>query len=217
MRRSKKDFEENRDALTAEAGCDGGAPGEKNGKKMKSEALSWVIDIAVAVLIAVVISRFAVPTIVQEHSMDDTLHNNDYLVLWKAQYMFGGEPEYGDIIVFKSDLVDERSGKNKNLIKRVIGVPGDRIEITGGAVYKNGQMLYEPYIRDGYTNSEMAEVTVPEGKLFAMGDNRLVSLDSRSPEVGFIDEDRVIGKAVFRLFPFSDFGKIYKNFPDDQE
>lgn len=190
----------------------GGKP-SKN-KNTGHEVFTWVRDIAIAVAIALVISYFVTPTIVQEHSMEDTLHNNDYLILNKAAYKFGGEPQYGDIVVFKSNIVNEQNGEDKLLIKRVIAKGGDTVSINNGVVYRNGEALDEPYTKDGYTNGGMDETVVPEGKLFLCGDNRLVSLDSRSSEVGFVDESAVIGKAVFRLFPFSDFGGIYDNLPD---
>ena len=166
-------------------------------------------------LIAVIIAQFIQPTIVREHSMQNTLQPNDYLILSKMAYKFGGDVEYGDIVVFKSD-VEQENGKKKLLIKRVIAKGGDTIAIADGQVYRNGEILNEPYIKDGYTNGGIDETTVPEGELFLMGDNRVVSIDSRSPEVGFVDEDLVIGKAVVRLYPFDQFGSVYKNLPESQ-
>lgn len=192
------------------------AGAEQEEKKMSAgaEALTWVRDIAIAIILALLIAQFVTPTIVQEHSMDETLHNNDYLILWKGGFrFFNAEPQYGDIIVFRSDVENEDTGKNKLLIKRVIGKENDAMAIINGVVYRNGEALEEPYTKDGYTNGDMLETVVPEGKLFVLGDNRLVSLDSRSPMVGFVDEDTLVGKAVFRLFPFSDAGSIYKNLP----
>ena len=187
----------------------------KKKKKRGSEAMAWIRDIVAAVLIAVIIAQFIQPTIVREHSMQNTLQPNDYLILSKMAYKFGGDVEYGDIVVFKSD-VEQENGKKKLLIKRVIAKGGDTIAIADGQVYRNGEILNEPYIKDGYTNGGIDETTVPEGELFLMGDNRVVSIDSRSPEVGFVDEDLVIGKAVVRLYPFDQFGSVYKNLPESQ-
>ena len=86
----------------------------------------------------------------------------------------------------------------------MIAKGGDTISIEDGQVYRNGELLEEPYTKDGYTNGGMDETVVPEGQLFLMGDNRVVSVDSRSPQVGFVSEDLVIGKAVLRLFPFNE-------------
>jgi signal peptidase I len=167
----------------------------------------WVRDIAIAVVIAIVIMQFIKPTIVKEHSMEDTLHPNDYIFLSKQAYTLGGEPERGDIVVFHSSLESE-DGTTKNLIKRVIATEGDTVEIHDGTVYVNDEAIEEPYTKDGYTDGQMPEITVPEGDLFLLGDNRQSSRDSRDPSVGFISEDEIIGKAVFRVFPFSGFGPV---------
>jgi len=169
----------------------------------------WVRDIAIAVVIAIVIMQFIKPTIVKEHSMEDTLHPNDYIFLSKQAYSMGSAPKSGDIVVFHSSLEsDDGTGATKNLIKRVIAVAGDSVEIHDGVVYVNDKALKEPYTKDGSTDGQMPEITVPAGDLFLLGDNRQASRDSRDPAVGFISEDKLIGKAVFRMFPFSGFGPL---------
>lgn len=185
---------------------------EESGKK-GSELMAWIKDIVIAVILALIIYQFITPTIVQEHSMENTLNNNDYLILWKLPYTLGQEPDYGDIIVFKSDMYTD-NGSQKLLIKRVIGRGGDTVAVREGVVYRNGEALDEPYTKDGYTSGAMDETVVPEGDLFVLGDNRAVSVDSRSPEVGFVESERVVGKAVLRLFPFSQIGGIYGNYVD---
>ncbi len=167
----------------------------------------WIRDIAIAVVIALAILAFIKPTIVKETSMENTLHSNDYVFVSKQAYKIFGDPEVGDIIVFKSDI-EGANGKNKLLIKRVIGLPGDTISISAGLVYRNGEALDEPYTKDGFTTGDAGEKTVPEGYLYVLGDNRIVSLDSRYDEVGFIDIDDVVGKAFFRLYPFSSMGRL---------
>ena len=191
--------------------------GKEKKTNVKTEILSWVRDITIAVVVALLISRVITPTIVQEHSMEDTLQDRNYLILLRTAYKFGNEPEYGDIVVFRSDLVNEQNGKNKLLIKRVIAKGGDTVAIRDGVVYRNGEALDEPYTKDGYTSGAMDETLVPDGTLFLCGDNRLVSLDSRSEQVGFIEEERLIGKAVFRLFPFNEIGSVYKNVTENEE
>ena len=123
----------------------------------------------------------------------------------------GHTPEYGDIVVFRSNLKD-RNGKHKLLIKRVIGLPGDMVAIREGVVYLNGKALYEPYTKDGFTTGGMDESAVPKGTLFLLGDNRAVSIDSRSESVGFVEQNKLVGKAVFRLFPFGSIGGLYDNY-----
>lgn len=166
----------------------------------------WIKDIAVALLIGVLILQFVKPTIVKEHSMEPTLEENDYIFLSKQAYRFG-EPSHGDIIVFHTNLV-QANGDEKLLIKRVIGLPGDTVEIKDGNVIRNGETLDESYTLEGYTASQMDEVTIPENSLFVMGDNRQNSIDSREDALGYIGIDRVLGKAVFRLYPFNDIGLL---------
>lgn len=188
---------------------------EETNKKSKGfGAMAWIRDILIAILIALIISQFITPTIVKQHSMDDTLNNNDYLIMWKLPYKFGASPDYGDIVVFETDMETEE-GDQKLLIKRVIAKGGDTVAIRDGVVYRNGQALEEPYTKDGYTNGGMDETEVPEGKLFLLGDNRVISVDSRDPSLGFISEDLIIGKAVLRLYPFNKIGGLYSNLPED--
>lgn len=173
---------------------------------MSENAKEWVKDIVIAVVIGLIIVQFIRPTVVKEHSMEGTLHENDYIFLNLQAYRFG-EPKSGDIIVFHSDLTTA-AGKEKLLIKRIIGLPGDTISISGGSVYRNGVALEEPYTLEGYTDGEMEEITVPEDCIFVMGDNRQNSIDSRDPSVGCVSMDRVMGKAFFRLFPFNSIGTL---------
>ena len=177
--------------------------------KLSENAKEWIKDLGIAVVCAVVLLQFIQPTIVREHSMENTLVENDYLFVSKQAYkLFGNDPATGDIIVFKSELTTA-TGQNKLLIKRVIAVGGDTIAIHGGVVYLNGEALDEEYTKDGYTNTEMDEITVPEGYVFAMCDNRQNSADSLDSRIGCVEEGLILGKAVVRLFPFNKFGGLY--------
>ena len=162
----------------------------------------FIKEILIAIAIALVIMQFIKPTIVKETSMQPTLYENDYLLLNRQAYNFG-EPERGDIIVFHTDLTTE-SGDEKMLVKRVIGLPGETVTVEGGLVYINGEILEEDYIKDGYTDGYIDNYLIPEGELFVMGDNRLVSIDSRTEAVGSITIDSVLGKAFVRLYPFNE-------------
>lgn len=164
-------------------------------------------DILVALVIVIAITMVIKPTIVKESSMQPTLYENNYLLINKQAYRFGDEKR-GDIIVFKSDLEADNGGK-KLLIKRIIGLPGDTITIQNGEVILNGELLQEDYTLEGETPGELIDFTVPKGQLFVMGDNRRVSVDSRSEEVGCVDESRVMGKAFVRLYPFNEIGGLY--------
>ncbi|MDR2131829.1 MAG: signal peptidase I [Clostridiales Family XIII bacterium] len=168
----------------------------------------WIRDIIIAVAVAVLVMQFIKPTIVKEHSMEPTLYENNYIFLSKQQYTFA-DIKRGEIVVFRSSIETE-NGADKLLIKRVIALPGDTISISDGSVYLNGEVLVEPYIKEPFTNGYVEELTVPEGKVFVMGDNRQRSLDSRNESVGLISTSTIIGMAVFRVFPFNSFGFINK-------
>lgn len=168
---------------------------------------SLLVDVVIAVCLAGAVLYFIRPTIVKQTSMEDTLHENDYMIMYRLAYKKHA-PERGDIIIFQSSLVNEDSGKDKLLIKRVIGLPGDQIMISGGVVYINGEAYEEDYLKDGYTPAfeipaEGETYVVPDGTYFCMGDNRVGSVDSRRSEVGVVPEDTIKGKVVIRLFPFS--------------
>ena len=164
------------------------------------EAMGWVRDIVIAIIIAAIILFFFKPIIIQQESMQPTFYSNDYVVVSKQSYSIFGDIERGDVIVFRSSLLDE-NGDQKSLIKRVVGLPGDTIEIKNGYVILNGVTIQEDYLAEQGVSGEMEQITVDEGKIFVMGDNRAVSQDSRSPEVGQVDQDTVIGKVVLRIFP----------------
>lgn len=168
---------------------------------------SLLIDVVIAIVLAAIVLFFIRPTIVKQSSMEDTLHENDYMILYRQAYRSHG-PERGDIIVFRSELPDETSGTSKLLIKRVIGLPGDKISIVDDQLYINGEYYPEDYLKDGYTPAfeipqEGDVFTVPEGFYYVMGDNRVGSIDSRRKEVGCVPSDVITGKVVLRLFPFS--------------
>ncbi|MBU5307390.1 signal peptidase I [Clostridioides mangenotii] len=176
-------------------------------ENVKKEIFEWIKVIITALILAFVITRFIIPSRVQGESMFPTLHENDYLIVNRMTYKFR-EPEMKDIIVFKSDILQENGKSKKDLVKRVIAVEGDHIKIQDSNVYVNGKLLDEKvYIHDNYTSGDI-DMTVPKGKIFAMGDNRERSLDSRAQEVGLVDEDSVIGKVMVRLYPFNQIGGV---------
>lgn len=170
---------------------------------MKKEILEWIKTIILSLIIALIITTFIKPTIVKNYSMVPTLDENNFLIVNRLLYK-QGTPSRGDIVVFKSPL-KTATGKDKLLIKRVIALPGEEIVISNGNVYINGELLEEPYLVDTYTEGEI-NMIVPEGKIFAMGDNRRNSLDSRDAVLGPIDTDDIVGKAFLRLYPFNKIG-----------
>ena len=168
---------------------------------------SLVVDVIIACCLAGALLYFIRPTIVRQSSMEDTLHNNDYMIMYRQAYR-NDDPQRGDIVIFQSDLPNEEGEGDKLLIKRVIGLPGDELAIKDDQLYINGEAYHEDYLKDGYTPivdipAEGETFTVPEGAYFCMGDNRAGSLDSRDMTVGCVTKDLIKGKVVIRLFPFN--------------
>lgn len=193
--------------LAERASADTNGPRAKRRQRralLTDNARIIVKDVIIACIIALVISAFIRPTIVQETSMEPTVEPQDYLLMSRQAYRFG-HLDYGDIVIFRSDLKLDKD-HNKLLIKRVIALPGDTIEIRGGEVYLNGEVLEEPYIAEGGTPGDVEKTTLGDGEVFVMGDHREVSVDSRS--FGPIEQDRIVGQAVFRLWPISGFGTL---------
>ncbi|MEG0830305.1 MAG: signal peptidase I [Anaerovoracaceae bacterium] len=164
-------------------------------------------DIIIAAVIVIAVTTLIKPTLVKESSMEPTLYENNYLLVSKQAYRFG-EEKRGDIIVFQSHINKDDGNGKKLLIKRIIGISGDVITIKNNKVYINGNLTDEAYTLEGITPGEVSNLTVPEGELFVMGDNRSVSIDSRSEEVGCVNKDDVMGKAIVRLYPFDKITRL---------
>lgn len=168
------------------------------------ELYEWVQAIAVAVVLALIINQFVFAMVqVSGSSMVPTLHDKERLVITKLFY----QPKAKDIVVIKSYAL------GKHIIKRVIAVPGDTVDIhpDTGDVLVNGEVLDEPYIQEKLRSAGHAlsyPFEVPEGYVFVMGDNRNNSQDSRS--LGLIAYEDVVGRAALRVTPFSSFGTLYK-------
>ena len=168
-------------------------------KKFWATLRSTVNSLIVIAAIAVLISQLLLPVLrIYGHSMNDTLDEGDVVVTVK-----GSDFEIGDIIAFYYN--------NKLLIKRVIGKPGDWIDIDkDGNVFVNSQKLEEPYLNSkayGECNIELP-YQVPESRIFVLGDNREVSIDSRNTAVGCVAEEQIVGKIVMRVWPFKSFGMV---------
>ena len=160
---------------------------------LRSTIFILIVVSASAVLIAVLL----LPVLrIYGHSMNDTLDEGDVVVSIK-----GSTFKPGDIIAFYYN--------NKLLVKRVIGQPGDWVDIDeAGNVYVNQVMLEEPYLDSkayGETNIELP-YQVPESRIFVLGDNRDVSIDSRNTSVGCVAEEQIAGKIVFRVWPLDKIG-----------
>lgn len=179
----------------------------RNNKSVTSDILEWLEAIAIAVMIVLLVFTFVLrQVIVEGSSMVPTLQSGDKLIISHLFYT----PKQGDIVVVNC----EGSNKlNKTLIKRVIATEGQEVNIDfeTGTVTVDGKVLKEDYINALTTKNDMGfsyPVTVPKGSLFVMGDNRNHSTDSRNSEVGFLNVDDVLGKAIFRILPISKFGFV---------
>lgn len=159
----------------------------------------WGIPVIVAVVLAVLINKFIVFKVyIPSESMVPTLNVDDRLFVTRVYNE--DKFERGDILVFESEELGEK------LIKRLIGLPGDKILIENGQVSVNGEKLIEPYI--GNEDRFNGKYEVPEGKYFFLGDNRLWSKDSRYWNDPYIDGKDIIGKAQIKVYPFSEIGRI---------
>ena len=191
------------------------APKKEN---KEEEKLSWQKSVMLylhdmiyllAVIIVVLLLLFRV-VIVSGPSMYDTLWDGDWLLVLSG--VFYREPEYGVIIVASQDSFND----GEPIIKRVIATEGQTVDIDfeAGTVYVDGVALEEDYTYTLTTNEEgmTFPLTVDEGCIFVMGDNRGRSKDSRDPEIGLIDEREVLGKAVFLVFPGTHGGEHERQF-----
>jgi len=167
--------------------------------------VEWILVVGGALLIAFLVKTFLVQAFyIPSLSMSPTLHVNDRVLVNKLSYRFG-EVERGDVVVFRAP----RNESAKDLIKRVIGLPGDVVEVRDGHMVLNGRVLSEPYLQPGVQSEPLTSTSrwiVGPGEYFVMGDNRGNSRDSRyfSP----IDESLVIGKAFVRIWPVTDFSLL---------
>lgn len=165
----------------------------------------WVQCLIVALIICVVFFAFFVRIIdVVGTSMNPTLNNSDKMLVSGLFY----KPQVGDVVVFKKDEYNP----NKALVKRVIAVEGQEINIDfdRGIVYIDGQPIQEDYIAELTKTKEdfIGPKTVPEGCVFVMGDNRNMSTDSRKTEIGMVDTRLILGKAYMVIYPLSEFRVI---------
>lgn len=178
-----------------------------NGKKksfFRSIMAEILFYIALALICLFIIPRYVIQrTIVSGASMENTLQTGDNLLVEKLSYRFQ-DPERFDVVIFYpyGKKVDEY------YVKRVIGLPGETIQIKGTHIYINGEQLEEDYGKNAITFSGIAEdaIQLGEDEFFLMGDNRKVSLDSRYEEVGLVHKDLIAGRAVLRIWPLSAFG-----------
>ncbi|GIQ69194.1 signal peptidase I [Xylanibacillus composti] len=174
------------------------------GSKLMRELWDWGKSIVAALLIVMFVHQFVFSlSIVEGQSMEPTLQNEERLFVNRALY-YWSEPDRGDIVVLK----DPRENSDLLLVKRVIGVPGDTIEVKDGRLYVNDEVYYESYVDTMIEDGDVAKTVVPEGEYFVMGDNRhrSGSLDSRI--FGSVQKKSIIGRAEFIVWPITHIGGL---------
>ena len=193
--------------------------------------IEWIITLLLALVVSLfIISNIITLTQIKERSMEPTFIENDRVIVYKLGYVLK-KPASGDIIILNREIEEKGiienmiyEGKDifdniksrftgeiqkNNLVKRIVGVEGDIINIEDGNLYVNSKLQQEEYI-NGTTfekNNIRFPLEIGEGKVFVLGDNRENSLDSR--DFGLIDMEQIKGKVVYRILPFNRFGKIY--------
>ena len=168
-------------------------------------AIEWVAIVVGALVVALVVKTFLIQAFfIPSLSMYPTLDKGDRVLVNKLSYKLH-DVHRGDIVVFERPK-GQPASDIKDLIKRVVGLPGESIEARSGHVYIDGKELDEPYLVDGVTTENLPRQTVPDGDVFVMGDNRGDSADSRV--FGPIDEDTIVGRAFLRVWPIPDIGLL---------
>ncbi len=170
-----------------------------------SGTLSWIRDLVFSILIAIVLIVFIYqPVKVEGTSMMPALTDQERIFINKFMYRFGiGEIERGDMVVFWFPL-----DRSRSYIKRVIGLPGDTVEIDDGSVIVNGKALVEDYVPPDFRDHQsMSPITVPPDSYFVLGDHRSSSSDSRV--WGTVERKYIYGKAVFVYWPLDKMGRVH--------
>lgn len=177
---------------------------EEAGSIMK-ELLGWLVYILLIVgLTYLIITYVGQRTRVSGSSMEPALSDGDNLIVDKLSYRFR-DPQRYEVIVFPY-----RYKENTFYIKRIIGLPGERIQIIDGCVYINGELLNEQFGKEAMADPGIAaeEITLGEDEYFVLGDNRNHSADSREESVGVLNRDELLGRAWVRIWPFDKIGVI---------
>ena len=178
---------------------------KKKKKSAVKEVVSWLVYLIIFAAVAFfLINYVGERTVVSGDSMLPTLQNGDNLIVDKLSYRFR-DPKRFEIVVFPF-----RYQEDTYYIKRIIGLPGETVQIHDGNIYINGKQLKEDYGREAIRNPGLASeaVTLGEDEYFVLGDNRNNSADSREPSVGNIQKKDILGRAWLHIWPFDQFGLL---------
>lgn len=170
----------------------------------KNAAL-WALEIIVVLVVAFMIVYFAgMKVTVVGNSMEQTLSDNSQVLVNRFNYIIGN-PKSGDVIAF----LPNGNEKSHYYIKRVVGVPGDKVQIKDGVLYVNGEM-FDSTDTEAITNAGIAEeeIAIGDGEYFVLGDNRNSSEDSRYANIGNIKKEYITGKVWFKIKPFKSMGRV---------
>lgn len=168
-------------------------------KSLGREIVEWVVTLAIAVVLALGIRTFlAEPIRVDGHSMSNTLMDNEFMIVTKPEYLFG-DPQRFDVVITRYP------NRKENFVKRVVGLPGDTVEVRDGNLLINGEVQEEPYITYK-PNYNYGPTTVPEGEYFVLGDNRASSNDSHL--IGTISRDMIKGHVRCVVWPLGDMRMV---------
>jgi signal peptidase I len=191
----------------------GTGTGQTPPKTVKNEAWEWVKALVIAGVLVFLIRFFIfAPFIVEGPSMEPNFYTNERLIVNKILYDIRA-PKRGEVIVFHAP-------EGKDYIKRVIALPGETVKVEGDKVYINGQEMEQTFLKEALdkaakegrtynTLPNFKETKVPEGSIFAMGDNRSNSKDSRDPSVGFVPYSKIVGRADLIFWPVSKMGLVH--------
>jgi len=179
-------------------------PGSKSSRSQLRNSVEWVLIIGAALIAAVVIKTYLIQAFyIPSASMEHTLNIQDRVLVNKLSYRIH-DIHRGDIVVFERPPNDV--GQIRDLIKRVVGLPGETVEGREGTVYVDGRPLQEPYLERGVVISDFPLKRIPEGYIWVMGDNRGNSSDSRV--FGPVAESSIVGRAFIRVWPISALGLL---------
>lgn len=183
-------------------------------RRRRKKGMPFLLQLILLLALVFLLRTFVMGTIyVKGSSMEPNFYHGDLLFINKLSTL-AGSPQRGDIVICR--LHEE--GGEENIIKRVIGLPGDEVDIVWNGdsenveyfLYLNGELIEEPFLGEPMMNKGNIEYpfVVPENSYFVMGDNRNASTDSRKESIGAIPKEDLVGKVVLRLYPFSEFGLI---------
>lgn len=175
-------------------------------KKIIKETRDWIILIACTLAVVFLVRTYVFePIVVDGPSMNDTLYTGDRVFVTKFDYLMG-EPERGSVVIC------HYPNSRENYIKRLVGLPGDTIEISGGVTYINGEALDESFIAHP-TTRDFGPLTLGDDEYFVMGDNRANSNDSRI--VGPLSRSQIVGKVRYLFYPFDRAGEVEQQYVGD--